>query len=85
VADRKPSAFVSFDGMCWPAAGSRASSLEWQLRYQPEALTREDQLVLASVVSAYLQMVRDPEAKRRRVIRKLREARDAEPPEADDA
>ncbi len=64
------SLYHHFDGMCWPIPGTAMGDLEWTLRYgQP---TRSQMLMAASVVSAYAQMVGDPEAKRRKVIRELR-------------
>lgn len=43
------------DGTAWPVnlTDEDEGGLEWKLRYAPEHLTREDQLVLASVVAAY--------------------------------
>ena len=38
------------EGTTWPI---NVSGIEWKLRYSPDSLTREDELVLASVVHAY--------------------------------
>lgn len=65
-------AYASFDEMCWPVPGERAGEVEWRLRYTPEALSRADQLLAASIISSYRQMVGDPETKRNAVIRQLR-------------
>jgi hypothetical protein len=64
--------YASFDDMCWPVPGERAGEVEWRLRYAPEALSRSDHLLAASIINAYRQMVGDPETKRRAVIRQLR-------------
>lgn len=60
--------------MTWPAPGERLSDLEWRLRYAPNSLAREDQLVLASVVAAYAQMIGDPARKRNAVVAEIRGA-----------
>lgn len=65
-------AYASFDEMCWPVPGERAGEVEWCLRYAPDRLSRSDQLLAASIISAYRQMVGDPQTKRRAVIRQLR-------------
>ena len=38
------------DGTVWPI---NVGDIEWKLRYAPNTLTREDQLVAASVLHAY--------------------------------
>lgn len=40
----------------------------WKLRYAPDALTRQDHLYLASIVSAYRYLVCDMNAKNRQVV-----------------
>jgi hypothetical protein len=64
--------YSSFDEMCWPVPGEAAGNVEWRLRYAPEALSRSDHMLAASIINAYRQMVGDPETKRRAVIRQLR-------------
>lgn len=66
--------FASFDTMCWPLPGERCGDIEWKLRYAPGTLTRADQLVTASILSAYREMVAMPETRRRPILRRLREA-----------
>ncbi len=61
-------------GMTWPAATGEVADLGYALRYAPDSLTRGQQLTLASIVDAYLQMVGDPAAKRNMVCRQIREA-----------
>ena len=63
--------YVAFEGMTWPTAEEET---EWRLRHAPESVTREDQLYAASIISAYRQMIWDPQTKRTRVIRELRAA-----------
>lgn len=46
--------YVSFGEMTWPRPDT---DLGWRLRYTPESLTRSDQLVLASIVDAYQELV----------------------------
>lgn len=61
--------------MTWPAVTEEVAELGWALRYRPrESLTREDCLILASIVDAYIQMVGDPVRKRNAVCREVREA-----------
>lgn len=50
------------DGTAWPVnltSTDDEDGLEWKLRYAPQRLTREDQLILASVVAAYVHLT-DP-------------------------
>jgi hypothetical protein len=61
----------------WPTPGDTAyeddtPGLEWKLRYAPESLTREDQLVLASIVAAYRELLTCPDHRRAEVVRLLR-------------
>jgi hypothetical protein len=44
------------------------NGVEWKLRYAPNQLTREDQLYLASIVSAYSYLVMDMTAKDRQAV-----------------
>jgi len=65
-------AYRRFDGMTWPdAMGDEIYELGWRLRYGGGELSREDQLLAASVVSAYRELVLCPAAKRRDVVRAL--------------
>lgn len=63
----------TFDGMCWPAPCEALSEVAWRLIWQQGEVSRTDRLLAASVISAYRQMIRDPEPKRRKVIRELRQ------------
>jgi hypothetical protein len=62
------------DGSVWPRTGDMANgdSLEWVLRYAPERITRGDQLHLASIVSAYRELLTCTDRRRREVIRGMR-------------
>jgi hypothetical protein len=42
--------------------------VEWKLRYAPQSLTREDQMYLASIVSAYGYLVCEMTAKDRQSV-----------------
>jgi hypothetical protein len=56
---RVSSRFAEVDGTVWPVnltGDEDTYGLEHRLRYSPEALTREDQLVLASVVASYVHL-----------------------------
>jgi hypothetical protein len=68
---------VKFREMSWPRAGKYASDLEWLLRYGDP--TKSDLLAAAGIISAYQQMVFDPESKRRIVIAGLRRAEIEDP------
>jgi ribosomal protein L37E len=65
--------YAAFDGMTWPAAGEPTADLVYRLRYA-KGLTDSDRLVAASIVDAYLELVRCPREKREAVVRRLREA-----------
>lgn len=76
VVKRGIARFCHFQDMTWPTPGDDPAgdiaSLEWLLRYAPERLTRGDQLHLASIVSAYRELLNCPERKRRVVVRNIR-------------
>ena len=64
------------DGSVWPRTGDPADpdevGLEWRLRHAPESITRVDQLHLASIVSAYRELLRCTEKRRREVVRGMK-------------
>jgi len=64
------------DGSVWPRTGDSEDpgevGLEWRVRYAPESITRGDQLHLASIVSAYRELLRCTEKRRRVVVRGMR-------------
>lgn len=67
---------AAFDDMSWPRAGESCRELEWRLRYHKDELfdlTREDELIAASVLAAYHELVHCPRAKREAVVRRLRQ------------
>lgn len=47
---------------------SDQAGVEWKLRYAPEAITREDRMYLASIVSAYAYLVCEMTAKDRNLV-----------------
>lgn len=56
-ADHAPRRFGTVNETTWPVnltSTEDRDGVEWLLRYAPERLTREDQLVLAAVVAAYV-------------------------------
>lgn len=46
--------------------------LEWKLRYNPESLTKGEYLSIASILSAYGQIIFDPKDKRQSVVGAIR-------------
>lgn len=84
TAEHAPSAvplihYRTVDGTTWPVnltGDDEHYGLENQLRYSPEQLTRTDQLVLASVVAAYVHLT-DPNRTQEEARRSLRRARTA--------
>lgn len=61
------------DDTTWPI---NVGELEWKLRYAPDSLTREDQLMLASVVGSYSFLI-DPTRTHGDAAASLRRARKA--------
>lgn len=68
------SPFRSFGGMCWPAPGERLGEVSHALTYGGAASKemQTTQLIGASVVSAYMELIRLPAKKRNAIIRELR-------------
>jgi hypothetical protein len=75
---RNPRSAIRFltlsDETVWPTPGDipDGDGLERRLRFRPESITRSDQLVMASIISAYRELIRCPETRRRFVVRELR-------------
>jgi hypothetical protein len=72
-----PARYRKVGDSVWPTPGDTAyedatPGLEWKLRYAPESITREDQLVLASIVAAYRELLSCPARRRAEVVRALR-------------
>ena len=61
------------DGTAWPV---NVGGIEWKLRYAPGQLTREDQLVAASVLAAWSALT-DPHCTHGDATAALRRARKA--------
>lgn len=62
-----------FDGMAWPAPCEQMGELAWRLTWAQGETTKQDRLLAASIISAYMQMVSDPLKKRQRVVAELRQ------------
>ena len=65
--------YLNFAEMIWPQAGKRLAEIEHRLRYFPQNITRQDQMVLASVAAAYRQMVTDSNGQRAFACEVIRE------------
>jgi len=63
------------DNTCWPT--SKACELGHELRYRRGPLTREDRMVISSIVSAYHHLIAHP-AGTESAIRSLRKVRKGE-------
>ena len=58
-----------FDSMTWPLIDG---DLAWRLIHAPESVTSQDKMYLASVLSAYAELIRCGRDKREHVCRELR-------------
>jgi len=59
------------EGSTWPRPALESDEsvgVEWKLRHAPDTLTRADQLLAASVMSAYGYMIIDMTQKRRNAV-----------------
>ncbi len=65
----KPKRHHVFNSMTWPLVDS---DLVWRLRYAPESVTAKDKMYLASVLSAYEELIRCGRDKREHVTKELR-------------
>jgi hypothetical protein len=65
------------NGTTWPDPDA-AEALAWTLRFAPDTLAQQDFAVAASVIDAYLHLVRHPSAASalRRALRRRREVAD---------
>ncbi len=54
--------------MTWPSCNDDVAHIEWKIRHHPSALNRGDLLVAASVISAYIDLVRYSSQKKRNSI-----------------
>jgi hypothetical protein len=63
------SAFLHFDGMCWPNPDD-PNETQWRLRYGTP--TRADLLFAADVMCAYGQLVEDPQRRRNEKVAGIR-------------
>ena len=62
----------NFDEMTWPAPCEQMGDLAWRLTWADGETTKQDRIMAASIIAAYMQMVSDPAKKRQRVIAELR-------------
>ena len=61
---------IKIKDMSWPLPDI---DLEWTLRYNYE-LSEIDRIRAAAILAAYAQMIRDPQEKRKMIIREIRKA-----------
>lgn len=59
-----------FNGMCWPVPSSDMAELAWRAVHSTPSKT--DLLVMASVITAYHELVTLPATKRNSIISELR-------------
>ena len=45
------------DEVTWPQAGARLDSIVWKLSHTPHTLTRKDEVMAASIIVAYKELV----------------------------
>jgi len=62
--------YRKIDDMVWPQPGEKMNDIEWKLRHG--AATKDELMAAASIISAYRQLIADPQKKRNMVIRVLR-------------
>lgn len=60
-----------FHGMAWPCVDEELANLGRRLRYKPQP-TDSDLVCAASVIDAYLELVRCTQEKRANVVRELK-------------
>ncbi len=65
--------YRKFRDMIWPAPGESMRQIEWRLRYAPDSITIEDKLQIASVLSAYRDLVFLPQRTRNDYVMELRQ------------
>lgn len=58
-------------GTTWPAVTPEVKDLGWKLRYAPGELNHCEFLILASIVEAYIIMVKAPQKRRNAVCREI--------------
>lgn len=65
--------YLHFDGMTWPDP-RYVNELEWRVRHAEKSVTRNDALVMASVLAAYHELVTLPVRDRNKRVAKIRKA-----------
>jgi hypothetical protein len=68
--------YLHFQGMSWPDP-RYAADLNWRLRNAEKSITRKDQLVLASIADAYIELLDLPQRHRNRRISRIKDAMNA--------
>lgn len=75
--DKQPAAetlerarYIRFNTMTWPTVDN---DLAWRLRYAQDSISAKDKFYLASVMSAYHELIRCKREKRETVCRTIRE------------
>lgn len=65
-----------FDGMCWPdPLSADLDELNWRLRYSQSSITESEMLVLASIISAYQDLIVNKTIQQRHhIIKQLRKS-----------
>lgn len=65
--------YTGIDDMTWPNIGERSGELEWMARYaNPD---REELVGMASIISAYRELLTCSAKKREMIVKELRKAR----------
>ncbi len=74
-----PSAYRTFEDMCWAVPGARMDDLEYRMRYaaQDAVFTMSERLTIASFLSAYREIVRLPQKERNERIKEIRQGPNA--------
>ncbi len=65
--------YLHFMGMSW-ADPRYVADLNWRLRHAEKSITRNDQLVLASIASAYVELLDLPQRLRNRRVSQIKAA-----------
>lgn len=65
-------AYAKFDDMLWHLPGNRLGEIAWKMIHGTP--TKEELLLFAGVLECYRELVRMPEPRRRKIVRRLREA-----------
>lgn len=78
MSTEQPSGYLTFEDMCWPDPRD-PRELGWRVRYAPESLTRRDQMVLSSIISAYAHLISLDSRTRQKRVMQIRTAQEGAP------